>query len=110
MVKTGIKLEDYVVLDIENPNTKADSICSIAFIQVKDGNIINKKYTLINPEDRFDDINMRVNKITPNMVKDAITFDTFWKDNKENITFKVGKVILYFNKVFEITLKSYLIA
>ena len=28
---------------------------------------------------------MRVNKITPNMVKDAITFDVFWKDNKDII-------------------------
>lgn len=109
MVKTGIKLEDYVVLDIENPNTKADSICSIAFIQVKDGNIINKKYTLINPEDRFDDINMRVNKITPNMVKDAITFDTFWKDNKENIenSIIIGHAIRYDLSVISKTLLKY---
>lgn len=82
MMKTSVKLDNYIVLDIENPNTKADSICSIAFMQVKDGKVIDKKYTLINPEDRFDDINIRVNKITPDMVKDAITFDVFWKDYK----------------------------
>lgn len=79
MVKTGIKLDNYVALDVENPNTKADSICSIAFIQVKDGSIIDKKYVLINPEDRFDDINMRVNKITPSMVKNAILLMFFGK-------------------------------
>lgn len=109
MVKTGIKLENYVVLDIENPNTKADSICSIAFIQVKDGNIINKKYTLINPEDRFDDINMRVNKITPNMVKDAITFDKFWENNKDIIVNNIiiGHAIKYDLSVISKALMKY---
>ena len=112
MVKTSIKLDNYVVLDIENPNTKADSICSIAFIQVKDGNIIDKKYLLINPEDRFDDINMRVNKITPNMVKDAITFDVFWKDNKDIIenSIIIGHAVKYDLSVISKTLMKYNIA
>ena len=112
MVKTSIKLDNYVVLDIENPNTKADSICSIAFIQVKDGNVINKKYILINPEDRFDDINMRVNKITPNMVKDAITFDVFWKDNKDIIenSIIIGHAVKYDLSVISKTLMKYNIA
>ncbi len=109
MVKTNIKLDNYVVLDIENPNTKADSICSIAFIQVEDENIIDKKYVLINPEDRFDDINMRVNKITPNMVKDSITFDVFWKDNKDIIenSIIVGHAIKYDLSVISKTLMKY---
>lgn len=68
MIATKIKLEDFVVIDIENPNTKADSICSIAFIEVKNGKIQNQYYSLINPEDKFDFINIRVNKITPDMV------------------------------------------
>lgn len=112
MVKTSIKLDNYVVLDIENPNTKADSICSIAFIQVKDGNIIDKEYVLINPEDRFDDINMRVNKITPNMVKDAITFDMFWKDNKDIIenSIIIGHAVKYDLSVISKTLIKYNIA
>lgn len=112
MVKTSIKLDNYVVLDIENSNTKADSICSIAFIQVKDGNIIDKEYVLINPEDRFDDINMRVNKITPNIVKDAITFDVFWKDNKDIIenSIIIGHAVKYDLSVISKTLKKYNIA
>lgn len=83
MNTTKIKLKDYIVIDIENPNTKADSICSIAFIEVKDGKIHNQFYSLINPEDKFDFINIRVNKITPDMVKDSITFDKFWKNNRD---------------------------
>jgi len=109
MVKTNIKLDNYVVLDIENPNTKADSICSIAFIQIKDGNIAERKYFLINPEDRFDSINMKVNKITPNMVKDAITFDVFWKDKKDIIenSIVIGHAIKYDLSVISKTLMKY---
>ena len=40
MIDTKNRLTDYVVVDIENPNMKADSICSIAFIQVKDNKIV----------------------------------------------------------------------
>ena len=112
MIESKIKLKDFVVLDIENPNTKADSICSIAFIQVKDGNIVNQEYTLINPEDRFDDINIRVNKITPNMVKDAITFDKFWEINKSVLenSFIIGHGIKYDLSVITKTLMKYDIA
>ena len=83
MVDTKIKLTDYVVIDIENPNLKANSICSIAFVQVKNNDIVKKEYTLINPEDNFDYVNMRVNKITPEMVKDSITFKDFWTKYKD---------------------------
>lgn len=86
MVETKLKIKDYVVIDIENPNTKADSICQIAIIQVKDDKVVYNKELLINPEDRFDDINMRVHKITPNMVKDEMTFKEYWEEIKEIVT------------------------
>ena len=37
MVKTSIKLDNYVVLDIENPNTKADSLSEIGFGGIQGG-------------------------------------------------------------------------
>ncbi|MDO5569521.1 MAG: exonuclease domain-containing protein [bacterium] len=80
MIKTDVRVDNYVVIDIENPNTKADSICSIAFIHVKDGKIVNQKYTLVNPEDRFDEINMKINGINSNMVNESITLDKFWNE------------------------------
>ena len=57
-----MKLDDYIVLDIESPNTKSDSICSIAFIQVKKGKVTKEEYSLINPECSFSNINIRINK------------------------------------------------
>ena len=97
MINTKIKLKDYIVMDIENPNLNADSICSIAFVQVKDNVIVKKEYALINPESHFDYVNIRVNKITPEMVKDAITFKEFWESNKEifNNSIVVGHGIKY---------------
>lgn len=109
MVDSKIKLKDFVVIDIENPNTKADSVCSIAFIQVKDGKVINEEYSLINPEDRFDNLNMRVNKITPDMVKNSITFDKFWQKNKEVFenSYIIGHGIKYDISVITKALKKY---
>lgn len=109
MVETKIKLKDYVVIDIENPNVKANSICSIAFIQVKDGEVVLEKNLLINPEDSFDEINIRINKITPNQVKNAITFDKFWNNHKNIIenNIIIGHGIKYDLSVITKTLNKY---
>ncbi len=47
-------ITDYICIDIENPNARGNSICSIGIIVVKANKVINKIYSLINPEDRFD--------------------------------------------------------
>lgn len=109
MVETKMNLKDFIVIDIENPNIKADSICSIAVIQVKDNKVVKQECVLINPEDRFDEINMRVNKITPNMVKDSITFNKFWEENKEMISSNIiiGHGIKYDLSVITKALKKY---
>lgn len=93
-------LKDYIVLDIETPNHKNSSICSIAFIQVKENVIIKKESYLINPEDRFDDKNMSINRITPMMVKDAITLDKFWHTYGNLLT---NNVIVGHNIKFDIS-------
>lgn len=109
MIDSKLKLEDYLVIDIENPNTKANSICSIAFVQIKDGKKINEEYTLINPESSFDNINMRINKITPDMVKDSITFDQYWSKYKNvfESSIIVGHSIKYDLSVISKALANY---
>ena len=61
-------MENYIVLDIENPNTRGNTICSIALLKVVNGEIVDKMYTLINPEDRFDARNSEITKINSSMV------------------------------------------
>ena len=35
-------IKDYISVDIENPNTRGNKICSIGIIMVKDNKIIDK--------------------------------------------------------------------
>ena len=46
-------INDYISVDIENPNARGNSICSIGIIVVKNKKVVEQKYSLINPEDRF---------------------------------------------------------
>lgn len=72
-------MKDYVVLDIENPNSRNNSICAISILVVKNNEIVDTIYSLINPEDRFDTRNISINKINQQMVSDKPTFKDFWK-------------------------------
>ncbi len=64
----------YVALDVETANSFRGSICSIGLVKFKDGNIIDTFYTLINPEEEFDDFNIFIHGIRPEDVIDSPTF------------------------------------
>jgi len=72
-------ISTYTVIDIETPNNSNDSVCSIAIINIVDNNIMFKNEFLVNPEDRFDRLNMDLHGINQSMVKDAETFDKLWE-------------------------------
>ena len=46
-----MELDCYTVVDVETPNVKPNSVCQIALIEVKQGQVVWKYDTLINPED-----------------------------------------------------------
>jgi DNA polymerase III subunit epsilon len=73
-----IKSNNFVVLDIENPNSRGNSICAIGMLIIEDGTLIRKEYSLINPEDRFDRTNSEITGITESMVLDSPTFKDYW--------------------------------
>lgn len=102
-------IKDYISVDIENPNARGNSICSIGVIIVKDNKIIDKKYSLINPEDRFDINNSKITGLTYADVKDAPTFKEYWKSIedlfKNNII--VGHNITYDLSVISKALERY---
>lgn len=72
--------ETYSILDVETPNRKSDSLCSIALLSIKNGKIIKEINQLINPKTYFDNINISIHGITPNMVSNQPTFDKFWNE------------------------------
>lgn len=102
-------IKDYISIDIENPNARGNSICSIGIIIVKDNKIVDEKYSLINPEDRFDINNSNITGLNYADVKDAPTFKEYWKSIKElfenNII--VGHNIAYDLTVIAKTLERY---
>lgn len=72
----------YLFMDLETPNRKNNSICSISLILLENGNESKTLNYLVNPEDKFDDKNMSIHKITPLIVEDKKTFDKVWEDIK----------------------------
>ncbi|MBQ7501588.1 hypothetical protein IJT93_02585 [bacterium] len=73
-----MELDCYTVVDVETPNVKPNSVCQIALIEVKQGQVVWKYDTLINPEEPFDDFCIGVHGIKPETVKDAPTLKEVW--------------------------------
>ncbi|NJP39649.1 hypothetical protein HCH52_01065 [Oscillospiraceae bacterium HV4-5-C5C] len=69
---------NYVALDLENPNTRGNSICSLGLVFVRNGQIVDRSYSLINPEDRFDRNNSRITGLSESMVRSAPTLPEYW--------------------------------
>ena len=102
-------MKDYVVLDLENPNFRQNSICAIGIILVRDNKPVEKIYSLINPEDTFDRINMEITKIAPHMVENSPTLPEFWPKVKDLLTNNVivGHNITYDLKLISKSLQRY---
>lgn len=71
-------ITEYTVIDVETPNAKNDSICSIALLRVKEGKVVSKEYHLVDPEDYFDQFNVRLHGISKSMVKGSPSFSELW--------------------------------
>lgn len=93
-------IKDYISIDIENPNARGNSICSIGIIIVKDNKIVDEKYSLINPEDRFDINNSNITGLNYADVKDAPTLKEYWKRIKELFE---NNVIVGHNIAYDLT-------
>lgn len=101
--------DNYVVFDIENPNARGNSICALGLLVIENGIIVDKKYTLINPEDRFDRTNSEITGLSGSMVLDAPTLRDYWSNIDELLTTKiiVGHNIKYDLSVLSKSLDRY---
>jgi DNA polymerase-3 subunit epsilon len=80
---------NFIAFDFETANRHRHSICSVGMVFVRDGQITDSLYQLINPEEEFDDFNIMIHGITPDDVKSAPTFDRFYETVKERIQDKL---------------------
>lgn len=72
-------LKNFCAIDFETMTPKRTSACSIGMAKVRDGQIVETFYSFINPiPDDSKRNNSFVHGITPEMVKDAPTFDKIW--------------------------------
>lgn len=65
---------DFVAIDVETANADMTSICSIGAVKFESGKIASEWYSLVDPKDYFDGINISIHGIDESMVRDAPTY------------------------------------
>jgi DNA polymerase III subunit epsilon len=65
---------DFVAFDVETANENYASICQVGFSLFKNGQAIDTKSFLVDPQDDFSGFNINIHGITPDMVKGEPTF------------------------------------
>ncbi len=96
-------MKDYVVLDLENPNFRQNSICAIGTMLVRDNSVVDKKYSLINPEDTFDPINIQITSIDASSVIDAPTLPEYYPEIESWLT---NNIVLGHNITYDLRVIS----
>ena len=64
----------FVAIDVETANADRASICSIGVAAFENGALVSEWYSLIDPDDFFDPINISIHGISEGDVRDAPTF------------------------------------
>jgi len=96
-------IDTYTVIDVETPNRKNDSICSIGLVKIENDRVVSREHYLVNPEDSFDDLNIKIHHITPGMVLGQPNFRKIWE--KINHHFTNGIVVAH-NAIFDLNVIS----
>jgi DNA polymerase III subunit epsilon len=65
---------NFVALDVETANADMASICSIGAVRFENGEVVDGWYSLIDPQDYFDGLNISIHGIDERMVRGAPTY------------------------------------
>lgn len=68
----------FIALDVETPNCRNNTICSIGLALVEDGRVAECRHYLVDPETDFDYANIMIHGIRPEDVVGAPTFPQLW--------------------------------
>lgn len=92
---------DFVAIDFETATSVRTSACSIGICEVKDGKITSRRSMLLRPVPfEFNDYNVLIHGITPDMVEDKPTLKEAWDYIKPYID---GKLVVAHNASFDIS-------
>lgn len=90
---------NFVAFDFETANRQRASACSLALTIVRDNQIADQFYSLINPETDFDWRNTQIHGLTAVDVKDAPNFAELWEHI--NDIFKTNRLVVAHNASFD---------
>lgn len=96
---------DLTFFDVETPNKKNDRISSIGLIRAtSEGKIIDRVQFTVNPEEPFDDFNMRLTGLSPVAVKDSPCFRSLWENELSDRI--EGSILVAHNAPFDLSVLS----
>lgn len=100
---------DFTAIDFETATERPNSACSVAVVEVRNGEIARTYSTLIRPPGlRFSTFNISIHGITPEMVAHERDFAGVWAELRP---FLEGNIVLAHNAPFDMgVLKSSLLA
>lgn len=91
---------DFVAIDFETATSAFTSVCSLGICVVENSKITERKEILIKPVPfEFNDYNIKIHGITPDMVADKPTFDQYWEKIKPYLE---KKVVVAHNASFDV--------
>lgn len=92
---------DFVAIDFETATSYPGSICSMGICVVENNRVTQTKEFLIKPNPfEFNEYNIKIHGITPEMVFTKPTFDKYWDKIKPYIE---NKLVVAHNASFDIT-------
>ena len=91
---------DFVAIDFETATSKYTSICSMGICVVENSIITDRKEIFIKPVPfEFNEYNIKIHGITPDMVYDKPTFNMYWDSIKPYLQ---NKTVVAHNAMFDI--------
>lgn len=91
--------ENFVAIDLETATSDRSSICQIGITEVIDGEPLEPKSWLVQPEgNRYDSMNIWIHGITPEDTKNSPSFPEVWK---EVLPYLQNKIVVAHNTSFD---------
>lgn len=92
---------DFVAIDFETASKERTSACSLGWCTVKNNIITERREILIRPEPfDFNEYNIKIHGITPEMVYTKPTFAEYWEDLKPYIE---NNMVIAHNASFDVS-------
>ncbi|KWX72390.1 3'-5' exonuclease [Paenibacillus jilunlii] len=95
---------NFTAIDFETANSSRSSACALGLVQVREGVVSAEHVWLIDPQQRFDGMNIAIHGITPSMVEGKPTFDELWPTLEPLLH---GEVVIAHNAAFDMSVLRY---